>query len=213
MRLFISCVKTDQKDVVDSKEMVYMNSSEETVGPWEALKDEESNDIPLHKLEEEKVEAEVNNSPLKDEAVASLVQASPITSVPQNIPVIQTVHQQKLGRFIIERHREIHATLKSPLLPEVLNADLGKKCLVLDLDETLIHSQFAPVPNSDLQVPIEVDKGKVLPIYVCKRPGVDAFLEAVGKYFEIVIFTASLASVLINISCANVFFIQTFLVC
>jgi len=32
--------------------------------------------------------------------------------------------------------------------------------LVLDLDETLVHSSFKPVPNPDYVIPVEID-GKV----------------------------------------------------
>lgn len=35
--------------------------------------------------------------------------------------------------------------LLGPLSPE----DVGRKCLVLDLDETLVHSSFKPIPNAD----------------------------------------------------------------
>ena len=66
-----------------------------------------------------------------------------------------------------------------------------KPCLVLDLDETLVHSSFKPVPNSDFIVPVEID-GKMTDVYVLKRPWVDFFLEEVSKDWEIVVFTASL---------------------
>jgi RNA polymerase II subunit A small phosphatase-like protein len=35
--------------------------------------------------------------------------------------------------------------------------DLQKKTLVLDLDETLVHSSFRPVPNADYIIPVEID--------------------------------------------------------
>lgn len=38
--------------------------------------------------------------------------------------------------------------------------DLNKKTLVLDLDETLVHSSFKPIPNPDYIIPVEID-GKV----------------------------------------------------
>lgn len=66
------------------------------------------------------------------------------------------------------------------------------KCLVLDLDETLIHSSFKPIPDPDFTVDIDLD-GDTHRVYVRKRPGVDHFMREVGKKFEIVIFTASLA--------------------
>lgn len=72
--------------------------------------------------------------------------------------------------------------------------DVGKKCLVLDLDETLVHSTFQPVPNADLIVPVHLGEGLFQPIYVCKRPGVDEFLRQVSELFEVGIFTASLSN-------------------
>jgi len=68
----------------------------------------------------------------------------------------------------------------------------GKKmCLVLDLDETLVHSSFKPVPHSDFILSIEMD-GITHKVYVLKRPGVDEFLLRMAQYYELVIFTASL---------------------
>ena len=69
--------------------------------------------------------------------------------------------------------------------------DLGKKTLVLDLDETLVHSSFRPVPSPDYVIPVEID-GRIVDVYVLKRPFVDHFLRAVGQRFEVVVFTASL---------------------
>eukprot|EP00475_Leptophrys_vorax_P010609 TRINITY_DN1719_c0_g1_i4.p1 TRINITY_DN1719_c0_g1~~TRINITY_DN1719_c0_g1_i4.p1 ORF type:complete len:410 (+),score=107.65 TRINITY_DN1719_c0_g1_i4:901-2130(+) len=68
----------------------------------------------------------------------------------------------------------------------------GKKmCLVLDLDETLVHSSFKPVPHSDFILNIEMD-GITHKVYVLKRPGVDEFLVRMAEFYELVIFTASL---------------------
>eukprot|EP00158_Paraphelidium_tribonemae_P006974 Partr_v1_DN28056_c4_g1_i3_m57650 putative CTD (Carboxy-terminal domain, RNA polymerase II, polypeptide A) small len=78
--------------------------------------------------------------------------------------------------------------LLRPLAPE----DNGKKCLVLDLDETLIHSSFKPVANPDFIIPVEIE-GNVHNVYVLKRPFVDEFLARLGPQFEVVIFTASLS--------------------
>eukprot|EP00899_Mesostigma_viride_P009853 jgi/Mesvir1/1886/Mv22916-RA.1 len=81
-----------------------------------------------------------------------------------------------------------HAPLMAPMLPE----DRGKKSLVLDLDETLVHSSFKPVPNPDFIIPVEIDN-RITDVYVLKRPWVDDFIKAVGDRFEIVIYTASLS--------------------
>ncbi|XP_044531260.1 CTD small phosphatase-like protein [Gracilinanus agilis] len=78
------------------------------------------------------------------------------------------------------------------LLPELSVPDFGKKCMVIDLDETLVHSSFKPISNADFIVPVEID-GTIHQVYVLKRPHVDEFLQRMGQLFECVLFTASLA--------------------
>jgi RNA polymerase II subunit A small phosphatase-like protein len=77
-------------------------------------------------------------------------------------------------------------------LPPPIASDASKPCLVLDLDETLVHSSFKPVPNPDYVIPVEID-GAVTDVYVLKRPWVDYFMERAGERWEVVVFTASLA--------------------
>ncbi|KAG7194979.1 uncharacterized protein KQ657_004090 [Scheffersomyces spartinae] len=67
-----------------------------------------------------------------------------------------------------------------------------KKCLVLDLDETLVHSSFKFLRTADFVIPVEIDD-QVHHVYVIKRPGVDEFLRLVGEWFEVVVFTASVS--------------------
>ncbi|RXM95109.1 Carboxy-terminal domain RNA polymerase II polypeptide A small phosphatase 2 [Acipenser ruthenus] len=78
------------------------------------------------------------------------------------------------------------------LLPEVTLQDQGKVCVVIDLDETLVHSSFKPISNADFIVPVEIE-GTTHQVYVLKRPHVDEFLRRMGELFECVLFTASLA--------------------
>lgn len=78
------------------------------------------------------------------------------------------------------------------LLPQVRQQDAHKCCIVIDLDETLVHSSFKPISNADFVVPVEID-GTVHEVYVLKRPHVDEFLQRVGQLYECVLFTASLA--------------------
>ncbi|KAI8115950.1 phosphatase Herzog [Lucilia cuprina] len=78
------------------------------------------------------------------------------------------------------------------LLPQVRHSDMHKKCMVIDLDETLVHSSFKPIPNADFIVPVEID-GTIHQVYVLKRPYVDEFLRKMGELYECVLFTASLA--------------------
>ncbi|CAG9315332.1 unnamed protein product [Blepharisma stoltei] len=62
--------------------------------------------------------------------------------------------------------------------------------LVLDLDETLVHSEIKPIPAANLIVNIFFDE-RPCSIYVSFRPGLFSFLEAVAEKFEVVLFTAS----------------------
>ena len=51
-------------------------------------------------------------------------------------------------------------------------------------DETLVHSSFKPVPQPDYIIPVEIE-GRIVDVYVLKRPFVDHFLRAVGSRFEV----------------------------
>ena len=68
------------------------------------------------------------------------------------------------------------------------------KTLVLDLDETLIHSYFdcSPPRAPDLSFDIVIEKKKIH-VNSIVRPGAREFLESVSAIFEVVIFTASLS--------------------
>ncbi|KAK7035522.1 hypothetical protein VNI00_011815 [Paramarasmius palmivorus] len=79
-----------------------------------------------------------------------------------------------------------------PLLPPIAPQHAGRKCLVLDLDETLVHSSFKSIQHADFVVPVEIEY-HWHNVYVIKRPGVDNFLKKMGELYEIVVFTASLS--------------------
>ncbi len=78
------------------------------------------------------------------------------------------------------------------LLPPVSPLFKGRKCLVLDLDETLVHSSFKYLRSADFVIPVDIDS-MVHDVYVVKRPGVDEFMKAVGQLYEVVVFTASVS--------------------
>ena len=63
--------------------------------------------------------------------------------------------------------------------------------LVLDLDETLVHSSFKKVKNYDIQQPIDLD-GYLHTVYVNIRPFAEEFILAMSKCFEVIMFTASI---------------------
>jgi Dullard-like phosphatase family protein len=79
-------------------------------------------------------------------------------------------------------------------LPEKAKDKLNKKTLVLDLDETLVHSAFNQFyMKSDIILNIELDRKKSV-VHVLKRPGVDEFLQKMSRHYEVVIFTASVSA-------------------
>ncbi|PKS09953.1 hypothetical protein jhhlp_004576, partial [Lomentospora prolificans] len=78
------------------------------------------------------------------------------------------------------------------LLPPIRPEHKGRKCLVLDLDETLVHSSFKILHQADFTIPVEIE-GNYHNVYVIKRPGVDEFMKRVGELYEVVVFTASVS--------------------
>lgn len=70
--------------------------------------------------------------------------------------------------------------------------NVGRKTLVLDLDETLVHSSFRATTRSDIIITVELE-GELHNVYVRKRPGVDEFLQSVTQLYEVVIYTASMS--------------------
>jgi len=84
--------------------------------------------------------------------------------------------------------------LKIPkYLPPKLKHNSHKKTLVLDLDETLVHSSFDSFERkSDIFLKLEIER-KSIDIHVLIRPGAAEFLERMSKHFELVIFTASVS--------------------
>jgi CTD small phosphatase-like protein 2 len=64
------------------------------------------------------------------------------------------------------------------------------KTLVLDLDETLVHTARFPTPNTDYCI-VANERCEIDKVFVSIRPGVKLFLQTMSKHFEeIVIFTA-----------------------
>jgi len=96
------------------------------------------------------------------------------------------------GDLCLDPKQNSQSKSTKQLLPEIRADDVGKKCIVIDLDETLVHSSFKPISNADFIVPVEIDN-VIHQVYVLKRPYVDEFLCRMGELFECVLFTASLA--------------------
>ena len=78
------------------------------------------------------------------------------------------------------------------LLPPKSRDLSNKKTLILDLDETLVHSSFTPFEKNDIVLDVDFE-GVMYNIYVLVRPDAELFIKSVAKYFEVVIFTASIS--------------------
>ena len=66
--------------------------------------------------------------------------------------------------------------------------------MVLDLDETLVHSSFIPTKNRDFQLKLSYNFQR-FNVHVKKRPFVEEFLLLMSSIYEIVYYTASLSEV------------------
>ena len=98
------------------------------------------------------------------------------TTAPETVPPVPAIDESK------ERW----------LLPPAQPPLKGRKCLILDLDETLVHSSFKILNQADFTIPVEIE-GQYHNVYVIKRPGVDQFMKRVGELYEVVVFTASVS--------------------
>ena len=78
------------------------------------------------------------------------------------------------------------------LLPPKSSDLSNKKTLILDLDETLVHSSFTPFEKNDIVLDVDFE-GVMYNIYVLVRPDAELFIKSVAKFFEVVIFTASIS--------------------
>ena len=76
-------------------------------------------------------------------------------------------------------------------LPALSQQKTGKKTLILDLDETLVHSQFTYSEHADYVVNIIVND-TAHTVFVHVRPDATYFLNELSQFYEIVIFTASI---------------------
>ncbi|KAL2841380.1 HAD-like domain-containing protein [Aspergillus pseudoustus] len=119
------------------------------------------------------VPEEDSKQPLRDEEAVKIPPPPPLGTGKQPETSVQERQQQWL-------------------LPPALPHLQSRKCLVLDLDETLVHSSFKVLERADFTIPVEIE-GQYHNIYVIKRPGVDQFMKRVGELYEVVVFTASVS--------------------
>ncbi|XVF43715.1 hypothetical protein PTKIN_Ptkin02bG0063100 [Pterospermum kingtungense] len=80
-------------------------------------------------------------------------------------------------------------TFRPMLLPKQTRS-CPSTTLVLDLDETLVHSTLEPCDDADFTFPVNFNLQEHT-VYVRCRPHLRDFMERVSNLFEIIIFTAS----------------------
>jgi RNA polymerase II subunit A small phosphatase-like protein len=139
---------------------------------------------PLSKLSSKSDEKQKGRSSDKENDTSDS-SASFVTQVTQH-------KVANINNMIAENLSPVRASDFQSLLPPCPENLSSRVCLVLDLDETLVHSSFKPVTVPDLIIPVEI-KGNVHQVYVRKRPFIDEFLKRVSQLFEVVVFTASLS--------------------
>ena len=113
----------------------------------------------------------------KDDGVASLT------------PSVSATNNKRTISSDSDRHC-CSNPISVPFLAPQAGASDGRKTLVLDLDETLIHSSFDPNQPHQFSIPVCVG-GKECRAFVAVRPGVELFLENMSKLYEVVVYTAS----------------------
>lgn len=122
------------------------------------------------------------------------------------------------SKFLLFFHSEEFVYKDTPLSTQSARQLelVERKTLVLDLDETLVHSCYidpesnetvgcnsvpsTAVPDYVLSIPV-VSNLNPIEFQVYKRPHVDEFLDFVSKWYDVVVFTASLeayASIVID---------------
>ena len=96
-----------------------------------------------------------------------------------------------IDNILLKKNNTNNNILLNYALPKKSNININKKTLLLDLDETLVHSSFKPYPViSDINFNIYLQNNS-LKVNVLVRPYVQEFLEKMSKLYEIIIFTAS----------------------
>ncbi|ESL05424.1 hypothetical protein TRSC58_06929 [Trypanosoma rangeli SC58] len=121
------------------------------------------------------------------------VSSSGSTESEKKLPLHDFVTRRKKIKNMPTNTSPVIAKNHPSLLPPKLPLHNGKKTLILDLDETLVHSSLTYQPrHHDLVLSIPVNNTATT-VYVAYRPFLRQFIEAIAEHFEVVVFTASVS--------------------
>ena len=154
----------------------------------ETAKSEEPNDVDMPDAPAPEQPVSTETAPVDEPVQPAELQPQ----VPLPPPPPLSKRQEQVGTREIPVVPEGGAEKQTWLLPPAQHPLKGRKCLILDLDETLVHSSFKILNQADFTIPVEIE-GQYHNVYVIKRPGVDAFMKRVGELYEVVVFTASVS--------------------
>ena len=153
-----------------------------------------------NKIPNEKRKSKLNISPIKN----FRTQPSPFltTQRKKNNKLLSKNFKTLLSpKMIVNLKKIINIKGTQAQTPTKLNKNpnfheskkMKKKTLILDIDETLVHSSYKPFKKpADFILNIKFN-GLKKTIYVLKRPHIDEFLKELSDFFEIMTFTVSLS--------------------
>ncbi|EXJ80010.1 hypothetical protein A1O3_08296 [Capronia epimyces CBS 606.96] len=169
-----------------------------------SIRIKEQNDLALKRRKQKKMA-----SPLGDAAPMTVDDIKSPTSPSASLRITRYPHAPQPPRPLIPRRQPSYANI-SARSPSRGGPSLQQKTLILDLDETLIHSlakggrmSSGHMVEVKLNSPVALSpaqSGQTAPMfgpqhpilyYVHKRPHCDDFLRKVSKWYKLVVFTAS----------------------
>ncbi|ETN40324.1 uncharacterized protein HMPREF1541_04600 [Cyphellophora europaea CBS 101466] len=169
-----------------------------------SIRIKEQNDPALKKRKQKR------NSPLGESTPLTVDNIKSPTSPIPSLKVTRYPHAPQPPRPLVPRRQPSYSNIVPRSPSRHLSSSQEQKTLVLDLDETLIHSlakggrmSSGHMVEVKLNAPVAVSTahanqpaqviGPQHPIlyYVHKRPHCDEFLKKVCKWYKLVIFTAS----------------------
>ncbi|KYQ93731.1 dullard-like phosphatase domain containing protein [Tieghemostelium lacteum] len=119
------------------------------------------------------------------------IQKSTSKQTKQNNKQITTTTSKKTSSPKITNEQQLNSNYSIFNPNFLLSKPSSKKTLILDLDETLVHSTLKPITHHHLTVNVVIEDVDCT-FYVIKRPHVDTFLEKVCEWYDLVVFTASM---------------------